>query len=515
MPISGSIGFFDNKGGLNTKASPMSLAANESPDLLNIDLSATGAIASRAGSLQYTTAAVGAGGNIMGLFRLLKSSGAKYMLAAEGGSFYEEALATAGDFTTSRGSGFSSSKIWSGAEYADKLFLANGYDAPVVYAGGADVTPLIDQPGSSLPGAWVGINQPAGFAVTTYGRAERMAAWGVASEPSLVWFSAVQNPLDWADDLGSGAGGYNILVLKDNGEKVQAVVPFYDFTLVFKETECAVYAGYSAADTTLQKIFPVGTVAPRSVVQVGRDVYWWSHLGPTSMSGTDQYGDLDMVRISNKVESVVRRVNRRLESQIVALHDRDNSRVIWFYPPTGSTVNSEALVYHYDIGAWTRWDNIQAHSALGVAEAGGGNALYLGRSDGHIHRLGVGTSDAGDVFTSRYVTAWMPGPSFGQGYRVPRVLWAVDGLPNVGVYYQWDFAPTWYSLGRLSSMIPQNTWSATDTWDAFETFEDAGGIPTATIRGQGKVLRFKFENTEDSAWRVLGWELVLALRGYR
>jgi hypothetical protein len=514
MPIASSISFFDNKGGLNTKASALSLAPNESPDLLNIDLSATGAIASRKGSIAYTTAAIGAAGKIMGLFRLLKSSGAKYLLAAEGGNFYEDSLAAPGDFSTSRGSGYSTSKLWLCAEYSDKLFLANGYDAPLLYAGGAAVTNLVDEPGASLPGAWVGINQPAGFSVTTYGRAERMAAWGIASEPSRVWFSAIQNPLDWSDITGA-AGGYNILVLKDNGEAVKAVVPFYDFTVIFKETECALYAGYTAADTSLQKIFPLGTVAPRSVVQVGRDIYWWSHLGPVSMSGTNEYGDLDMASISTKIESEVRRVNRRLEHQIVALHDKDNSRVIWFYPPTGSTVNSAALVFHYDIGAWSKYDNLQAHSALAVVDAAGGNTLYLGRNDGHLHRLGVGTSDAGVAFTSRYLTPWITSGDFGVGYRVPQSLFATDGQPHVNVYYQWDFDQEWTSLGRLSSFVDGGrTWADPGIWDD-DTWEAEGGIPKATLLDCGKVLRFKFENTLDASWRVLGWELAVSPRGYR
>lgn len=46
------------------------------------------------------------------------------------------------------------------------------------------------------------------------------------------------------------------------------------------------------------------------------------------------------------------RANRLYLSTAQALHDRANSLIYWWYPPSGSQVLSECVVYHYATGRW-------------------------------------------------------------------------------------------------------------------------------------------------------------------
>ncbi len=515
MPLTPAA-YFDHSGGLNTKSSPMAVGERESPDMLNIDLSRRGGVSRRKGSVSYTSSAIGGGSAIDGLFRLQKSSGAAYMLAATDGSFYEDSLTTPGDFSTSRGSGFDADLPWIAQGYGDKLYLANGYDEPQVYAGGSAVTRLADESGAVLPAAWTGASQPSGFELIAMGRAERMSAWGVSGDTSRVWFSSIQDPTNWSDV--SPSDGFNVLVLKDNGEAVQAVRALYDYTVIFKKTQMAIYSGSDGAftygDFTLRQVLPVGTVAPRSIVQVGRDLYWWSQQGPVRLSGVQEYGDLSPNPIHENVETDVNACNWRLAHQIVALHDKDNSKILWAYPKTGSIGNSGVLVYHYDLGAWSRYEGIEAHAALAFVDGGGESSLYVGRYDGHVRRLGVGYTDDDTAVEGRYITPWYGGGDFAGNFRVPKMFPAGDDY-DCDVYAQWDLESDWHSIGNLEDFRAAQAYWDTRTWDT-TTWEDTGGIPRIMVGGQGRVVRFKFESTStDSRFSLHGWELIISPRGFR
>jgi len=506
--------FFDNKGGLNTKSSPMAMPTTDSPELLNVNLDKTGSIRKRNGIQQYTASAIGAAGTIQGIFRLLTNEGGQYLVAIEGGTIYEES--TTGTFTTARRTGLSSTLPFVGATYNNKLFMANGYDPIQVYAGGENAVDIGSVAGASIPAAW-GEGMPSGIVLTHPDRSERLAAWGSAGDPSRVWFSSVQDGLDWA--AGGDAEGFNILVLKDNGEPVKVVVPFYDLTICFKETEAAIYIGDSPITMSLQSVYPVGCPAPRSVVHVGNTLYFWSQQGPTEAKGVQEYGDIAPNHIGLKIEEEIQKnVNWNLVDQIVGIHDREFDRVIWCAPSSGNTQNNRFYIWYYDIGAWAIYDGVDCHSALVFNELSGDTQIYMGGYDGHINEF-VGTyNDNSSAYTSRYVSPWYDFGDFTRRDRVLEMRFACgSGAFNVNVYYQWDFESDWYLIGNLSDLIDAATsiWGSV-TWGSFVWGAGQEGTVKIHSLGSGRVFRIKLENTTaDTEFHVLGWSILQAPRGRR
>lgn len=505
--------FFNNKGGLNTKASPLSIPHEDTPYLLNVDLTKTGAIKKAKGYSQYS-AAIGGASQIDGIFRLIKKTGGSYTIAAEGGQFYEES--PAGTFNTSRASGLQTDRQWSAVAYNDKLYLANGYDPVKVYKGGEAITDLQNESGASVPSAWVGTDQPSGLMLTHHARAERIAAWGVGSDPSRVWFSAIQDPEDWT----TSDNAFNVLVLKDNGEPVTVVVPLFDLVVVFKKTQSAVYSGDSVDTLGLQQIFPVGTSAPHSIGMVGRDMYFWSQVGPALSRGITEYGDIAPNHIGLKIEDEIAKVNWGLISQTRIVHDKENDRVIWFAPDGSDYRNKKAFVWHYDVGGWSIYDFVGAHSALVYDDTGGATSILLGDYDGTINEFDRGFNAGGSAYTATYITPWYDYGDYNIRKRILELQFANSGNGyNVNIYYQWDFEADWHSLGSLSDFLPVGSaiWGSGVKWgDGTKWGAGQLGIVRLKPKGSGKVFRMKLENTTvDTSFEVLGWSMVAAIRGRR
>ena len=506
--------FFENKGGLNTKSSPMAMNPGQSPDLLNVVLSKTGAIKKRTGWNHYNSSAIGGGDKIQGLFRLRKKNGSNYMIAIEGGTIYEESAS--GTFTTARGTNFDASAYWMGAAYNDRLYLANGSDAIQVYEGGANAIDIGSHIDALIPATW-GSGYPSGLTVVLPDRGERMAAWGSSTEPSVVWFSAIQDALDWTTT--GDAGAFNIYVLKDNGEPVTAVQDFKDLTIIFKETEMAIYAGDTAATMSLLQVFPVGCPAPRSIVKAGKNVYYWSQKGPTESRGVEEYGDIGPNHIGLLIEEEVRRgVNWSMIDQTVGFHDAENDRVIWIAPAAGDYRNNKVFIWEYDISAWTVYDDIYGHSTLVYDEVSDSTRVLLGSYDGYINELDSSYNDNAGAYTARYVTPWYDFGDYSRRDRVLEISFACgkDGF-DADVYYQWDFEDDWTSIGNLADFVTGGTslWGSV-VWGAFNWGSGQTGTVMVHAPGSGNVFRLKLENVDaDASFEVLGWSIMQAPRGRR
>ena len=513
MPRTYTHEFFENKGGLNTKSSPMAMPLETSPDLLNVVLSKTGAIKKRSGWSNYSSA-IGASGTIQGIFRLRTKTGANYMIAIEGGQIWEESAT--GTFDTSRRANLDSTVPFIGAAYNDKLFLANGVDPIQLYSGGENAIDIGSHPDASIPDAW-GSAYPSGLELVLPDRAERMAAWGSSTDPSRVWFSSIQNALDWTTE--GDAGGYNIYVLKDNGEPVTAVKSFKDFTVIFKETEMAIYAGDTAATMSLLQVFPTGCPAPRSIVRAGKNLYYWSQDGPTESRGVEEYGDIAPNHIGLKIEPTVRSlVNWSMIDQTIGFHDSENDRIGWLAPAAGDYRNKVLLWWRYDIGAWELCDNIYGHSALVYDEVADNTKIFLGSYDGYINELDGSYNDGGGAYTARYVTPWYKFGDYARRDRVLEITFACgkDGF-NVDVYYQWDFEDGWTSIGNLTDFMADGAsiWGSVN-WGSFNWGAGQTGTVMVHPYGSGNVFRLKLENADaDSTFEVLGWSIVQAPRGRR
>lgn len=509
--IRGGLAFFQNIGGLNLKSSPMAIPDQDAREATNVTLSITGAIERRRGSADYHA---GFGGRWQGLFRIARSDGYRAVLGFCDGTLYEEI----GGIFTPILAGLSATAVWDGIQYRDRLWLTNGVDDPLVCSGGGVVETMVSA-GAVFPASWVSGNFPKHFSLTAYGRTERIAAYGFDLEPSIVWFSGIRDPLDYDEDPGGGDDLHAFFqaVLPENGERITAVTPLYDITLVCKETISAIYAGDTASTMTLYQFFPVGCKSPRSMKQFGKDLFLMTERGPAVASGIQEYGDIAPVTISTKVEPLfsVGADWSRIE-ECVSVYDRRSSRILCFYPNMSGAF--DCLVYHTDVSAWSMMSGLDAHGVVAFESTAGEFSCLLGQDDGRIVMLGRNWDDSGEAYLSTYIT---PFYALGDASTRKRILearfYCDDNLYRAVVSYMWDNDGVWHEIGNLEDFVPHegSLWDR-GTWDSLQL--DGGRTRAAVLRPQGSGYRISFKiesNDASDGFRVLGWTILASGRGRR
>lgn len=371
------------------------------------------------------------------------------------------------------------------------------------------------------PSEWVTGAFPTHFATVNNNRAERIAAWGCPTEPSRVWMSELQVPYNFLHKTSGTAAldPWYVDVLPGDGEPVTLVSHLAGYWIVFKKTRCQVFAGDDpVANLESFGVYPVGCSAPKSLARVGTDLYFWSQHGPARAKGIQEYGDIEPLPISVKVKARVNQIRQDTDANIVAVHDNDNNRVIWYYTPSGQSGNTHALVFHYDTGGWDYYEGLAVDSAVSYFESGLGETHLLGTGDGRVARYGSGYDDLGAAYAAHYVTPWYNLDSFPIRKKVVQFLVAVDGSGyDIGVEYRWDLASDWISLGTLEDYIEVDTalWDEV-SWDEFNWDHGATGIVKMHLDGSGNTIQFRFSNSDaGDAFEILGWSLLVTHHGER
>jgi len=130
-----------NFGGIQDQASLLTVANGAASDIVNFDLNIGGEIVRRGGtSLIYDF------GSPVVFFRKFLNAGVEVFFAITSDGHFWSAAAPAGPWTDRTGS-----VVWTnftnpiiGAPIANKLVICNGYDKPVIYVPGSNVTTLED-----------------------------------------------------------------------------------------------------------------------------------------------------------------------------------------------------------------------------------------------------------------------------------------------------------------------------------------------------------------------------------
>lgn len=242
----------DFTGGLNLEANVFQLAANQSADMLNVDINQRGGVQRRLGNVRRNTSAVG--GLSVGSFapRRLFSWAAEQsnylMLSTDTKVFYS----TTGNFTDL---GLTSDAT-SGAEYASwttnatsYLYMSLGYTYAPRKWDGTTLTTLT----ASGTGQWQNdLTTPTG---THMPRAEHIAVhqdrvWVANTKedstvhPNRVRFSHPLFPESWRED--------DYIDVVGGGTGITGIVPFAGHMVVFKPR--AVFAIYGYNDDTFQVV---------------------------------------------------------------------------------------------------------------------------------------------------------------------------------------------------------------------------------------------------------------------
>lgn len=185
---------------------------------------------------------------------------------------------------------------------------------------------------------------------------------------SRVWWSARNDYTTWTPSIALGCGTLELL---SSPGKIRAARRFGSGIVAYKES--AMYVGTWQGDQKLWGFKEVpgnfGAVCQEAVIDVGTPEQP-KHI----FMGLDDFYMFDGARPvpigNNRVkETVYSTIQRGKMDQCIALHDRVNSLIYFFYPVADSVNPDKCVVYNYRVDKWGR-DDRQIEAGLEYVSAG-------------------------------------------------------------------------------------------------------------------------------------------------
>jgi hypothetical protein len=335
----------------------------------------------------------------------------------------------------------------------------------------------------TTPSDWESNGYPEGVTTMARGRNQRVVFW----RRDRLWFSGSNDHLEYIDDTDA----FDVAVIGGMNNKVRAITPLFDYTIVFTETNFFVYTGSTTADFGLQKILNTGSTSPLGIAHAGDDAYIWSQFGPTTISRVLSGADVESDDLSKKVRSVVNdEADRDYWPNILAYHDAKTQRVVWFFRPVGGTTNSKQLVYNHELGAWTKYSG-WAPIGVGVTED---RRIIAATPDGDILELNTGDTDSGANISWSWTSA-----DYDMRTPMRKTMPTLDlhidkssGSFSATVTVSWDFA-------SKSTQVFNITESTVNGRTVLES--EAATVTHYQLRPVGayRYFRIKFEGSSSAA----------------
>lgn len=245
---------------------------------------------------------------------------------------------------TEIGSGFASDR-WDAVNYRDEnndwIILTNGLDEAHYWDGfsSSAVAMNITQGG-----------EPLTFSEITMLN-ERL--WGgVASEyPDRVYWSNTFDPENWEFnfvDSDNDGGGY-VDVATFDGSRIRAIIAAMDDILIFKDKSLHRLNGSYPGEFSLTQVFGTeGTLAPRTIVNDGRSVYF------LASDGLVRYSGMTAVSLAasgdRRLKDVWARINdSTINTACAAIMD---NTIYLAVPLDGSIINTHVIQYDIQTGTY-------------------------------------------------------------------------------------------------------------------------------------------------------------------
>ena len=312
------------------------------------------------------------------------SGGTSKLIAAGGGALYD---ATAEGAASSLTTGLSNDR-WQGFNFAGKLALMNGADAPKTFDG------------SSVAGMTV-----SGTGLTTShligGGAYKARTFffekSDGTNPRAFWYSGV-NTLGgtltkFALDTVVQTGGHIVAMeawSRDGGAGPDDFLAFFmsDGTVI-------IYTGTNPGSADAWSLVGVyrmpAPIGVRGAVKLGGEAIIIARGGffPLTAVAAGRTGAADA--ISDKIRGAVEEATAAYPNNFGwQAHRGPDGKTLFFNVPVTEGVTYHQYVLNTITGAWARFTGIPARSL-----ATAGNELYAGGGGGIVYRLNTGKSDAG------------------------------------------------------------------------------------------------------------------------
>jgi hypothetical protein len=202
-----------------------------------------------------------------------------------------------------------------------------------------------------------GTDAPAGKVVETVG--DFVFVCNYDSVPDGVFWSALGDHTDWTPDVATQCGNQRLYGTPGH---IVGARRFGEEIVVYKEGSMylGVYEGPpvlwrwveipgSVGALSHEVIVDVGTAEEPRHIFMGRENFW-------------SFDGLRPMPVGTPVrDTVFNELNRAVEDQCMALHDRMNTRIYFYYPTTETYYPNKCVVFNYETNTWGR-DDREVHA---------------------------------------------------------------------------------------------------------------------------------------------------------
>ncbi len=186
-------------------------------------------------------------------------------------------------------------------------------------------------------------------------------------QPSALWWSAINDPTDFELDTQNTSSDREVL---SEGGAVTQIVGGAEYGVVFQERliRRLEYAGAGIGWSPIPADRVRGTIFGRSVIPLGRDIFYWSNEGAFVFSGGARSTPIGVNRVDRRIRDTISFPNREF---VTAAIDRPNKVILWGVPTSGSTDRkaSRLFLYHWERDRWSEVD-VEVQTLVNVIRPG-------------------------------------------------------------------------------------------------------------------------------------------------
>lgn len=462
-------------GGLNSTASPLDLAPNESSSLLNIDFDKFGAILKRAGYVNVNTTALN--GQVTGMHWLEKSDSSKTLMVIAGTKAYSNDLSpTFTDRTNAMT--ITAGNLFKSETFLDTAMFTNGVDLPIQSTG--TNFSLMTLPTNVTTVKWIKTFNAYTFIANVTD--------ATGYQPSKLYWSDINSITSWNS-------ANQAFISKNDGQSITGMEVLGDHLVIFKDR--SIWLGFFTGDADVPFQFQktqshVGCASGYSIQKTENALIFFSDDGVYLFDGNNSY------KISDRVTATIQGYNQTKNSSMVSMYQKTKNRFYLSSFSSASSTSNGVLTYDNYNNAFSIYDG-WTPSQMVMVYASGQERPYFGDYNGYIYRADTGVDDypskVQTAINSYFYTYWI---SYND-------LTNQKGIPQVDIYFRRANATVTFSYSY--DFEESDTYSLTFSTSTGGAVYGVGVYGTSTYSGtggghvrkdltsRGKVVRFKFSNS--------------------
>lgn len=476
---SGFLSSNDNRLGLNSTASPISLQDGEASDLQNIDFDKFGGFSKRNGYTALNTTAFNAGATWTSLHFLELSTGVDYIMGTCGNKLakMDSFDGTWDDITGALTITAGNNNLFDWITFLDIAYGTNNVDVPIKWTGAGNGSAM------TVPATLTKAKFVTKFAGRLFLANVELA--GVTYPTRLYWSSI--NAETW------NAADFNSVDLND-GQAISGLEVLGDRLVIFKERSIhiAVHTGDADIPFTFTKTSsPVGAVSGYNIAEIDNglmfsyiDGYWyfdgWNAFKASDRINTT-YDGLAQARYEFS-NGAYQKIKNRYWASVTASGGSTNNRNI-----TWDSFNNSFSVYK----------GINSNCMV-VLNTSGDERIYFGDYLGFVYLADTGSNDnpsnVSTAIDGYYWTRWFHDSDLVNVKGNPRfVLYYDYASTTLRISYSYDLSNAEDFTIIYNLTAPGEAWD-TAIWDTALWGASGGSFRRIDLDGRGRLVRFKFSN---------------------